>query len=85
VAIKSKAGRLGKGKTGTFFLPEPVAELIRQGKELAEADDMVFNRNNSKHTNGSVGILTGDVIDRTHYYAHAVVLALIPFKHESLY
>ncbi len=75
----------GKGRTGTFFLPPPVAELIRQGKELGEADDIVFNKSNSKQENGAIGILTGDVIDRTRLYEHAVILALAPFKHPDLF
>lgn len=85
IIIKSKNGKFGKGRTGTFFLPPKVAELIRQGKELGEADDIVFQRKNSKQENGAVGILTGDVLDRTKYYADAVVMALIPFKNEELY
>lgn len=75
----------GKGRTGTFFLPTPVAELIRQGKELGEADDIIFNRSNSKQENGAVGLLTGNVIDRQQFYEHAVILALIPFKNPVLY
>ncbi|HUX35993.1 MAG TPA: inosine/xanthosine triphosphatase [Candidatus Paceibacterota bacterium] len=85
VVIKGKNGKFGKGKTGTFFLPPKVSELIKQGMELGEADDIVFKRENSKQKNGAVGILTGDVIDRTRYYIEAVVLALIPFKNEELY
>jgi inosine/xanthosine triphosphatase len=75
----------GKGRTGTFFLPPPVASLIRQGKELGEADDIVFNMSNSKQANGAIGILTGDVIDRMALYEHAVILALAPFKNPALY
>lgn len=75
----------GKGRTGTFFLPPRVADLIRQGKELGEADDIVFQRNNSKQENGAVGILTGNVIDRRQLYEQAVILALIPFKNPALY
>jgi non-canonical (house-cleaning) NTP pyrophosphatase len=59
--------------------------LIRQGKELGEADDIVFSQNNSKQANGAIGILTGDVIDRTSLYEHAVILALAPFKNLELY
>ncbi|MEA2092741.1 MAG: DUF84 family protein, partial [Patescibacteria group bacterium] len=55
------------------------------GKELGEADDIVFQRNNSKQENGAVGILTGDVVDRTKCYTEAVILALIPFKNVNLY
>jgi inosine/xanthosine triphosphatase len=84
---KSLDGKLvvGKGRTGTFFIPPPVADLIRQGKELGEADDIVFRRNNSKQENGAVGLLTGNVIDRKELYEQAVILALIPFKNTALY
>lgn len=85
VVIKAKDSRFGKGRTGTFFLPPQIAELIKQGKELGEADDVVFGRTNSKQENGAVGILTDNVVDRTKYYTEAVVLALIPFKNKKLY
>ncbi len=77
--------RAGKSQTGIFFLPSEVAELIRQGKELGEADDIVFERSNSKQKDGAIGILTDNVIDRTSLYQHAVVLALVPFKNPELY
>ncbi len=85
VIVKSKNGKTGKGRTGTFFLPPKIMELIKQGKELGEADDIVFKRKNSKQENGAVGILTEDIISRTHYYIEAIVLALIPFKNPDLY
>ena len=75
----------GKGRTGAFFLPEAIASLVRQGKELGEADDIVFNRANSKQENGAIGILTGDVLDRAAFYQQAVILALVPFKNRNLY
>ena len=84
VVIKSN-GRYGKSKTGTFILPKQVVELINEGKELGEADDIVFDRTNSKQKSGAVGILTGNAIDRTSYYTEAVILALIPFKNSDLY
>lgn len=84
VFIKSNE-TYGKSRTGTFFLPKQVVDLIKAGKELGEADDIVFKRHNSKQNSGAVGILTGDIIDRTSYYTEAVILALIPFKNEDLY
>lgn len=84
VVVKS-AGKYGKARTGTFFLPREVVELIKNGKELGEADDIVFKRKNSKQKNGAVGILTGDIIDRTKYYTEAVILALIPFRNVNWY
>jgi inosine/xanthosine triphosphatase len=78
-------GLTGKGRTGTFFLPRRVAELVRQGLELGDADDVVFGRSNSKQENGAVGLLTGNVIDRAELYEQAIVLALIPFRNPELY
>lgn len=84
VVIKSN-GTYGKSKTGTFYLPRQVVELVNQGKELGEADDIVFDRTNSKQKSGAVGILTGNIIDRTSYYTEAVILAAIPYKNSDLY
>jgi inosine/xanthosine triphosphatase len=84
IAIKSNE-IIGKSKTSTFYLPQKIIDLICQGKELGEADDIVFNLENSKQDNGAVGILTKNAIDRTSYYTEAVILALIPFKNPELY
>lgn len=84
IVVKSR-DQLGKARTGTFFLPKRVVALINEGMELGDADDIVFGGNNSKQKNGAVGILTGDVIVRSTYYAEAVVLALIPFHRPELY
>lgn len=75
----------GRARTGSFTLPVKVAELVSEGKELGLADDIVFNRQNSKQENGAVGLLTRDVIDRRKYYEHAVILALIPFLNQEHY
>ena len=85
IVVKSKDGQIGRGRTAIFFLPPRVARLVKQGKELGEADDIVFGRTNSKQDNGAVGLLTDDVIHRQHYYTHALILALIPFKKKDLY
>lgn len=78
------AGQLGAARTGAFFLPEEVAQLVRGGMELGNADDQVFGRANSKQQEGAVGIFTRGLIDRTAYYVHAVTLALIPFVNPDL-
>lgn len=84
IVIRSRQA-IGKGKTGTFFLPDEIIKLINEGKELGEADDILFGQSNSKQKNGAVGILTGDVINREDLYSHGVVLALIPFKQRTYY
>ncbi len=77
--------RIGKGKTAAFILPGAIADLILQGMELGDADDLFFNRTNSKQENGAIGLLTGDVVDRTGLYEQAVIMALIPFRNPELY
>jgi len=78
-------GRRGQARTAAFELPEAVADLVRGGLELGDADDLVFKTSNSKRRNGAVGLLTGDVITRAGLYTPAVQLALIPFIRPELY
>ena len=85
VVVCSNDGRIGQARSATFFVPPKMADLVRGGMELGLADDAIFGRTNSKQQNGTVGMLTGDVIDRVAYYTEAVVLALIPFKNGSLF
>jgi len=84
IVIRSKELR-GIARSATFRLPDAVSDLIKKGVELGVADDMVFGREDSKRTNGAVGLLTNDRVTRTDLYAHAVILALIPFMNAGLY
>lgn len=84
VVIRSPDG-LSPARSGTFFLPPAIADLVRQGYELGDADDQVFGLHNSKQQMGAVGLLTHGVIDRTALYCHAVTLALIPLVRPDLY
>ncbi len=84
IVVQSKTER-GVSRTGTFYLPEKVAKLVRGGTELGYANDMVFDKSNSKQNSGAIGLLTGDVVDRTALYEHAVVLALVRFRNKELY
>ncbi len=85
IVVLAANGQVGKSRTATFFLPAKVTELIGQGKELGEADDIVFGKTNSKQANGALGLLTHDIITRTELYQEAVVCALVPFKNPKLY
>lgn len=75
----------GAARTSSFFLPPRVAELVLNGYELGEADDIVFKKENSKQENGAVGLLTNNVVVRKSLYKQAVILALIPFLNPELY
>ncbi|KAA3440079.1 inosine/xanthosine triphosphatase [Rufibacter hautae] len=84
IVVRSKK-LVGKARTGMFFLPPAVAELVQQGVELGEADDRVFGHTNSKQKGGAIGLLTQNVVDRADLYEQAVKLALVPFRNEELY
>lgn len=85
IIIEKDSDIEGKAKTGTFYLPKVVQQLVNEGMELGEADDKIFGKRNSKQGSGSVGILTHGLIDRTVYYKEALILAIIPFVNKTLY
>lgn len=85
VFILDRNGKTSQSKTGTFYIPNAVKELVKEGMELGKADDLVFNQDNSKQQGGSVGILTQGVVERNEYYRQAIILALIPFLNENLF
>jgi len=75
----------GESRTTTFRLPPQVVELIDRGYELGEANDIIFEKHNSKQQSGAVGLLTQNTITRTQLYAQAVQLALIPAINNKMY
>lgn len=77
--------RVGQGRSGVFFLPEPVARMVRSGIELGDANDRVFGRTGSKLEEGAIGLLSRGAMDRVELYEHATVLALLPFVDPELY
>lgn len=83
--ILSKDGSVGKGRTGTFFIPPAAVDLIYQGHELGTVGDILFGTRNGKQKDGFVGALTNKLITRTALYEHALLLALIPFMQPHLY
>jgi len=72
--------KISRTKTQTIFLPERLAELIRQGYELGHAIDILFKQENSKQKQGAVGVLTEGLVTRERLYYNSLVLALIPFN-----
>lgn len=74
----------GESRTATFTLPAEIADRVRAGVELGAATDEVLGGVDTKSTTGTVGPLTGGVIDRVAFYAHALVLAMVPFRNVDL-
>ncbi|MFN0086933.1 MAG: DUF84 family protein [Blastocatellia bacterium] len=85
IVIVDRRGRIGRGQTGRFLLPEGVARLVRDGMELGHADDYFFDRDNSKQKDGAIGILSDGRVSRRDLYQPAVTFALLPFVHPEYY
>ena len=75
----------GRARSASYELPKAVCDLIRQGMELGDADDLVFGVSGSKRDSGGVGLLTDGRVSRSQFYAEAVKLALIPFVKPDLF
>lgn len=75
----------GKARSASYELPRRIGELIAQGMELGDADDLVFGVSDSKKKTGGVGLLTAGRVIRSQFYAEAVKLALIPFVNPLLF
>ena len=73
-------GRVSKAKTSMFSLPDNISKLVQEGFELGVATDMIFGKENTKHSQGVVGMLSKGLIDRTQYYAQPMILALTSFE-----
>ena len=48
ILIENNNGLRGKAQTGHFMLPPGIVDLLDKGYELGDADDIVFNKKNSK-------------------------------------
>lgn len=75
----------GRARSASYELPKAICDLIRQGMELGDADDLIFGVSGSKRDSGGVGLLTDGRVTRSQFYAEAVKLALIPFVNPDLF
>lgn len=75
----------GRARSASYELPKAICDLIRQGMELGDADDLIFGVSGSKLESGGVGLLTDGRVTRSQFYAEAVKLALIPFLNSELF
>lgn len=85
IVIKSNLGQISKTRTGNILVPPKIADLVRQGKELGHATDAIIGTSNIKQKSGIVGMLTNNLISRTDFYIHTIILGLAPFNNPELY
>ncbi len=82
-AVITREGHISYGSGGRVLLPPKLIHALRQGQELGPAMDHLSGRENTKHTVGSVGILTRGFVTRASQFAVALAYALVPLLHPS--
>jgi len=85
-AIINSEGKRGEARSASFIVPAKMRDLvIEQKMEMGDANDILFNLENSKQKAGGIASLSKGLITRTDYYVHIGILALVPFIHPDLY
>lgn len=85
MVVLSKDGKEGIGSTVRMELPGKIVKLIKEGKELGEANDIIFGTVNSKHHQGHFGLMTNNTITRISGYSDGVISALSRFLKPKIF
>ncbi len=85
IVVQRKDGKEGIGSSIRMEVPAKMLTLIKQGMELGEVCDILFNKKNSKQNMGHFGLMTNGVISRKHGYRDGVIAALAAFLHPHLF
>ena len=77
--------KMSVGRSASLPLPNTVYLALKQGQELGDVMDSLFNTDNIKQKGGAIGLLTNAQATRESNYTQALILALAPFVHPELY
>ena len=73
------------GRTADLPLPRQFYRSLQAGKELGDVLDTHFKTTNIKQKGGAIGLLTNNLESRESTYQQAMMLALAPILHGSLF
>ncbi len=85
IVVVSKDKKEGIGSTIRIETPSKMVMMIREGMELGDVNDKIFNRQNSKQTEGHFGLMTNNTITRTQGYRDGVIAALSRFVQSQVF
>ncbi len=85
VAVADRDGRTGEASGLRMPLPPSAAKRLRDGAELGEVIDAMFDVHLSKQQAGAIGLLTEGFVSRTDAFADLVAMACAPFLRPDLY
>ncbi len=85
VVIVDKHGTKGIASNGSILLPEKIAIEVRKGRELGPVMDEFIGEHNTKQKQGTVGVLTNNLLNRTDAFERGVICALARFLNPGYY
>lgn len=85
VAISGRDGKIHTGRSASLTLPNSIYLRLKNGEELGDVMDDVFQVENVKQKGGAIGLLTNNRATRESVYTQSIVLALAPILHPDLY
>lgn len=85
VVVIDKTGKIGLSGGGCTLMPNKIAIEIRKGQELGPTMDKFLGDHNTKQKQGTIGVLTNNLIPRTDSFEKAVICAFARFMNPELY
>lgn len=74
--VTTKSGEFYESNGARFKVPETIAKPIREGAEMGPVVSALFGGKDVRRTNGAIGVITRNFIDRTEEYAIIAKMAL---------
>lgn len=85
IVVLDTKGNRGVGSSIKMEVPPKMIKLINEGIELGKVVDIVFDVEDSKHSQGHFGLMTGDAITRKEGYRDGVIAALAAFINPGVF
>jgi inosine/xanthosine triphosphatase len=74
------------GSSGAIEVPQKISnDIIQSGKELGIIIDQLVKQKNIRSRQGTVGILTKNIVTRQNFFETALKFALAPFYNSNIY
>lgn len=83
--VLGRDGREGIGSSLRVAIPPRMLAMIREGMELGDAEDCIFQCKNAKHDVGYSGLATDNAVTRMQGCRDGAIAALAPFIHPEIF
>lgn len=85
IVVLDNKDNKGVGASIKMEVPLKMMKHIHEGIELGKVVDIVFQVENSKHSQGHFGLMTGGTISRKEGYRDGVIAALAAFINPDIF